>query len=68
VTDCKFCAKLKAQAARAPWNEFLIETENFAVVPSLGALVEGWLLMVPKEHYISMGGRRPQACQSRRGL
>jgi diadenosine tetraphosphate (Ap4A) HIT family hydrolase len=60
VTDCKFCAKLKAQAARAPWNEFLIETENFAVVPSLGALVEGWLLMVPKEHYISMGALPPR--------
>jgi diadenosine tetraphosphate (Ap4A) HIT family hydrolase len=55
MSDCTFCSELSAQAGRAPWNEFLIETENFAVVPSLGALVEGWLLIVPKNHYISMG-------------
>jgi diadenosine tetraphosphate (Ap4A) HIT family hydrolase len=46
---------MSAGRESAPWNKSLIETENFAVIPSLGALVEGWLLMVPKVHYISMG-------------
>jgi diadenosine tetraphosphate (Ap4A) HIT family hydrolase len=60
MTDCTFCAELKTLSGRAPWNEFLIETENFAVVPSLGALVEGWLLIVSKNHYISMGALPPR--------
>lgn len=38
-----------------PWNEPLFETPNFVVLPSLGALVEGWLLLVPKDHFICMG-------------
>lgn len=29
-------------------NTIIAETENFAVVPSLGSLVAGWLIIVPK--------------------
>jgi diadenosine tetraphosphate (Ap4A) HIT family hydrolase len=38
-----------------PWNKPVFESPNFVVLPSLGALVEGWLLLVPKEHFICMG-------------
>ena len=55
MIDCTLCTELESCAGRAPWNQALIETEHFAVIPSLGALVEGWLLIVPKKHYISMG-------------
>lgn len=37
------------------YNQPLLETTNFKVVPSLGSLVEGWLLIVPKRHYLSFG-------------
>lgn len=37
------------------WNEPLFESEHFVVLPSLGALVEGWLLLVPKNHFICIG-------------
>lgn len=37
------------------YNQTLIETENFKVIPSLGSIVEGWLLIVPKKHYLSFG-------------
>jgi ATP adenylyltransferase len=37
------------------WNEPLFESDNFIVLPSLGALVEGWLLLVPKSHFICFG-------------
>jgi diadenosine tetraphosphate (Ap4A) HIT family hydrolase len=37
------------------WNEPLFESDNFVVIPSLGALVEGWLLLVPKSHFICIG-------------
>ena len=55
MTKCKICDALKVRVGREPWNEPLIETRNFVVIPSLGALVEGWVLVVPKEHRISMG-------------
>jgi diadenosine tetraphosphate (Ap4A) HIT family hydrolase len=37
------------------YNQRLYETENFAVIPALGSIVEGWLLIIPKERYISFG-------------
>lgn len=37
------------------YNQILFESHNFRVIPSIGALVQGWLLIIPKEHYISMG-------------
>jgi diadenosine tetraphosphate (Ap4A) HIT family hydrolase len=37
------------------YNQKLYETENFAVVPSLGSIVEGWLLIIPKNEIISYG-------------
>ncbi|KAA6344188.1 hypothetical protein EZS27_008159 [termite gut metagenome] len=37
------------------YNKRLYETENFVVIPSLGSIVEGWLLIVPKKYFISYG-------------
>jgi len=39
----------------ALYNQSLFETENFKVIPSLGSMVEGWILIIPKRHYISLG-------------
>jgi len=55
MINCKICAEMRVKSGRQPWNEPLIETQNFVVIPSLGALVEGWVLVVPKKHQISMG-------------
>jgi diadenosine tetraphosphate (Ap4A) HIT family hydrolase len=55
MINCRICAEMRVKSGRQPWNEPLIETENFVVIPSLGALVEGWVLVVPKKHQISMG-------------
>ncbi|HII71232.1 TPA: HIT family protein [Candidatus Woesearchaeota archaeon] len=33
----------------------VLETENFRVFPTLGQIVEGYLLVAPKEHYASVG-------------
>ncbi len=35
------------------YNTPVFETNNFVVVPSLGSLVEGWLLIVPKTYYLN---------------
>lgn len=34
-------------------NTTLIESDNFRIVPSVGSIVEGWVLLIPKKHYIS---------------
>jgi ATP adenylyltransferase len=36
------------------YNEILFESESFIVIPTLGSLVEGWLLIVPKNEYLSL--------------
>ena len=34
-------------------NHILDETDNFIVIPSIGSLVPGWLMVVPKRFYIN---------------
>lgn len=34
-------------------NRTLLESQNFRVIPSIGAIVEGWVLLIPKKHYVS---------------
>jgi ATP adenylyltransferase len=51
---CKICSDLCSKEP-AFWNVPLFESANFRVLPSLGALVEGWLLLLPKQHVVSMG-------------
>jgi len=51
---CEVCNELSSNEP-AFWNEPLFESANFFVLPSLGALVEGWLLLLPKQHAVSMG-------------
>lgn len=51
MTFCNLCCANSAES----WNVPLLESPNFVVLPSLGALVEGWVLLVPKQHFLSMG-------------
>src|SRR3954463_3923790 len=55
MPSCTLCAELNSEASREVWNRPLLETDNFAVIPSLGALIEGWVLLVPKLHCVSLG-------------
>lgn len=41
------------------WNTPLLETKHFIVVPSIGAIVEGWLLIAPKEKALCFGAIEP---------
>lgn len=50
---CKFCSTF--HFAQAPCDRAVHETANFIVVPTIGALVPGWVLVVSKEHRISAG-------------
>jgi diadenosine tetraphosphate (Ap4A) HIT family hydrolase len=50
---CRFCSGLATPKAEEYWNRPLLRSPNFLVVPSIGALVEGWVLVVPTAHYVS---------------
>jgi ATP adenylyltransferase len=36
------------------YNRILFESENFIVIPSLGSLLPGWLLIIPKEFSLNL--------------
>ncbi len=51
--NCTLCSALNHPTER--WNQPLFESENFVAIPSLGSLVPGWLLIVPRSHSLSIG-------------
>lgn len=55
MTSCRLCSDFSHDGSVKAWNEPLFESQNFIVLPSLGAMVEGWVLLVPKMHFICMG-------------
>ncbi len=55
MASCCLCSDAPRIEPIEPWNQPLLETSNFIVLPSLGALIEGWLLIVPKKHFICVG-------------
>lgn len=58
-SKCGYCCgplmKKKRVSTFEPWDTVLYESNNFVVVPSLGSMVEGWVLIISKEHYVCMG-------------
>jgi diadenosine tetraphosphate (Ap4A) HIT family hydrolase len=49
---CKFCNLNDGSE--------VFESEHFRVIVSLGALVEGWLLVVPKQHMLALAEMNPE--------
>lgn len=55
---CRYCTGFlspKGTERQSIWNTTLMESQHFLVVPTLGMLVPGWLLIITKEHYLNMG-------------
>ena len=50
-TRCRLCS---IGTSTEIWDQVLLESENFSVVPSKGGFVEGWVMVVPKHHVLSM--------------
>lgn len=54
IPTCRFCPYFSAShTARQPWDEILFQDHQFVVVPTKGALVAPWLLVIPKAHALS---------------
>lgn len=54
TSACRLCSTAP-DVRRDVWDTPLFESPNFIAVPSLGALVQGWLLLVPRSHVLAMG-------------
>jgi diadenosine tetraphosphate (Ap4A) HIT family hydrolase len=60
--NCEFCDEFGggvnngfyARYQDCPKTRILLSTENFYVVPSVGQLVDGYLLVLPKDHYTTL--------------
>jgi diadenosine tetraphosphate (Ap4A) HIT family hydrolase len=48
--QCRLCDALGAPGNKAHENTILMETDHFAVMPTLGQFVEGWLMIAAKRH------------------
>lgn len=48
------------RADPSPMNIVLYESEHFYVVPAKGALVRGYVMIVPKSHYLSFAALPPE--------
>ena len=46
--------KFRKYHSKEFYNEILFESDSFVVIPTLGSLVEGWLVIVPKKEYLSL--------------
>jgi ATP adenylyltransferase len=52
LANCPYCHSFLSKKCRDTWDTILCETENFVAVPTKGALVPGWVLIVPKTHLL----------------
>jgi len=52
---CVFCERILQRPSDIVWDQRLTETPDYVVVPTKGALVPGWLLVVSKEHALCAG-------------
>lgn len=56
--NCRYCDHLIPNGNSGNpfvWDSLIFESANFVVVPTLGAIVEGWLIIVPKPHFLCFG-------------
>lgn len=55
MSDCRFCDIANdCEKIQKLENTKIIEDEDYFAISSVGALVEGWVLVVPKRHGCSM--------------
>jgi Diadenosine tetraphosphate (Ap4A) hydrolase and other HIT family hydrolases len=58
--SCVLCSGLLAGRSSELWDSIIAETPEFVVVPTKGALVPGWLLVVSKKHFLCAGALEPE--------
>ena len=52
--ECRFCAIQEGKKTFEIVDSPIIENENFYLMSSIGALIEGWTMVIPRQHSYSM--------------
>jgi diadenosine tetraphosphate (Ap4A) HIT family hydrolase len=52
--ECRFCNILQKQYNYEEIDKPFFEDDNFFSISSIGSIIEGWTLVIPKEHTFSM--------------
>ncbi len=53
---CKFCQKFGGPTGGEEESDHvLFESPNFVVVPTIGSIIPGWVLVVPRSHFLNVG-------------
>jgi diadenosine tetraphosphate (Ap4A) HIT family hydrolase len=52
--QCRFCNILQKSYTYGEIDKPIFENDSFFVISSLGSIIEGWVLIIPKEHTLSM--------------
>ena len=52
--NCRFCSILAGAKKYDIVDTPILENNNYYLLSSIGAMVEGWSLVIPKEHSFSM--------------
>ncbi|ETR74240.1 MAG: hypothetical protein OMM_00348 [Candidatus Magnetoglobus multicellularis str. Araruama] len=47
---CRLCWAIDKQGQREPVNQILYETDDYCLIPALGSIIPGYVLLVSKEH------------------
>lgn len=55
IHKCRLCWALSKEGQRYPVNTILMSTNDCHLIPALGALTPGYVLLVHKEHFRSTG-------------
>ena len=58
LEKCCLCEALSmnnSKGSKFIWNKILFQSRNFVAIPTIGSTIEGWLLLVPKEHFLCIG-------------
>lgn len=55
----RFDTILRNRGASTSWDRVLDESPSFVAFPSLGSLVEGWVLIVPRRPMLNLSGLTP---------
>lgn len=66
--NCEFCDEFGggvnngfyARYKACPETRYVLSTENFYVFPTIGQLVDGYLLVVPRKHYTTLDELPPE--------
>lgn len=62
VRPCRFCSIAKGEVTKGSADSPWMETKEYMALVSIGALVQGWSLVVPREHTLNMA--KHLACES----